>query len=58
MFKFGLNRYVAYIGTLVYIGGVVLILGVSIFFIAQVDWSKEITLFNYTTNYYNTPYAQ
>lgn len=58
MFKFGLNQYVAYVGTIVYVLGVVLILGTSFFFIAGIDWSQEITLFDFSSNYYDSPYAQ
>jgi small-conductance mechanosensitive channel len=57
MFKFGLNRHAAYIGTIVFIGGVLMILGTSFFFIAQIDWSTEVTLFNYNKTYF-TPYAE
>lgn len=56
MYKFGLNRYIAFMGTFIYIGGIVFILLVSGYFMFGIEWSTEISLFNYDTNYY--PYGQ
>lgn len=57
MIKFALNRYAALMGMFVFLGGILLIMIITIIFILQIDWSKEVFLFNLSSNYYS-PYAQ
>lgn len=57
MVKFALNRYAALMGMFVYVGGILLIMGFTMFFILQINWSAEISLFNLSNNYYS-PYAK
>ena len=58
LFKFGLNKKMAYFSAIIYISVVIGILGVSFYFISKIDWSKEYEIMQSTNNFINPPYAK